>query len=831
MTISYPLNAGALLDTDTPSRLGDAYVYFCMTGQRADRGEIIVRLPNRYAAVTSGSAMTDESVGLTTGNVPEPGDLFACVEGTVERDLAEATVVGPADRQIVLQARPEDDAWLGPARQNVVPALDRLHAFLGQDIPGDRPLVVRMTPPAGLGGYASDHSTPGVVQLDENAGVGGAEHEMAHAWFGADRFRERWMREGLAEWAARRVDGEECPALSSSPANLDLSTWEVERPSAPADVETVIVQQQDAACGIMGLLASRMGDDAFKGVLATMLAGEAKYVGSAEPGRAVADVVDWMEFLDAVDERGLVPAGDEDLDFAQTLLASYGIADDPSLLEQRSAIRARYHDFLTTSAPLAAPALVRTAIDEWRFADASSALDLSERVLADLTSADALLPEAGLVPFIQPGFESAETPEALEAVRVEAASLLAAAEQILPPLNELREVTPAEWTLPAAVRSAVTEQRFDDALAAVEPALDVAREVSAADAALPEAGLRQRYRAQYEAAATGDALEALADRVAEVRIQSETVGIELEALRSAAGDWVDPRAVTDPITGGQIASALAIAQDARGVVTAARQADLALPEAHLATDFRPRFEAVRSGSEMAALRIDAEAARDTAETIGESYSELSSTVSDWTLPAIITSPIAERDFETAAATLSAAATWVRYAAQADANLPEVGEFLARARAGFEGATSLSDLESGADLAEDWATASRRVADAIAVTEADRDMMTTFGMFGTDLAPLTAQAVAAAQEGDVALATQRAQALVDAINEGSRNGGLRLAGIVFLIVAVIGVLGLWWLFRRNQGPPWARNTRPPWAEKPSKRAISPLTRRPPADPRR
>ena len=50
----------------------------------------------------------------------------------------------------------------------------------------------------------------------------------------------------------------------------------------------------------------------------------------------------------------------------------------------------------------------------------------------------------------------------------------------------------------------------------------------------------------------------------------------------------------------------------------------------------------------------------------------------------------------------------------------------------------------------------------------------------------------------------------------RNGGLRLAGIVFLIVAIIGVLGLWWLFRRNQGPPWARNGRPPWAPKSSKR---------------
>ena len=240
-----------------------------------------------------------------------------------------------------------------------------------------------------------------------------------------------------------------------------------------------------------------------------------------------------MEFLDAVDERGLVPAGDDQLDFAQNLLASYGVADDPT--PARAAIRgcaSATTSSSTTAAPLAAPAIVRTAMDEWRFDDATRAIDLSEQVLDDLTSADALLPEAGLVPFIQPGFESAETEEALEAVRVEAASLLNAAEQILPPLNELRTVTPQEWTLPAAIRAAVTEQRFDDALAAVEPALDIARDVTAADAALPEAGLRERYKAQYEAAATRDALETLADRVAEVRTQAEGTGIELEALQA-----------------------------------------------------------------------------------------------------------------------------------------------------------------------------------------------------------------------------------------------------------------------------------------------------------
>ena len=196
---------------------------------------------------------------------------------------------------------------------------------------------------------------------------------------------------------------------------------------------------------------------------------------------------------------------------------------------------------------------------------------------------------------------------------------------------------------------------------------------------------------------------------------------------------------------------------------------------------------------------------------GRLRSELSAAAPGWGESLLIDTPIKGRDFETADARLTAALAWARYSAEADARLPEM-EAVRRASEGFASAASLEDLQAGARLAEDWATAAVRVADAIAVSQNERDMMTDFGMFGTDLTPLIDRAIAAAQAGDVAEATQRARSIVEALKEGERNGGLRLAGIVFLIVAVIGVIGLWWLFRRNQGPPWARNSRPPWAPK-------------------
>ena len=115
VSITYPLEAGDLLNTETPARLGDAYVYFCMTGQPADSGVIIARLPSRYDAVTSGSPMTDEEFGLTTDEVDDPGDLFACVEGTVARNLdgrLEMFAVG-WDNRVYHQWQWGNGSWSG----------------------------------------------------------------------------------------------------------------------------------------------------------------------------------------------------------------------------------------------------------------------------------------------------------------------------------------------------------------------------------------------------------------------------------------------------------------------------------------------------------------------------------------------------------------------------------------------------------------------------------------------------------------------------------------------------------------------------------------------
>ena len=810
-TIDAAIDQNESRASQTPARVGEGYLYFCMVGQDTDIGLVRVEIAgkDRFKLTQSGTVMEPTAKGLKSTRSVEPAEHFTCVEGTVDANLATSSFVGPAEREIVLQAWPEADNWLDAAEANAEPALDAIHAFLGHDIPGEGPVVIRQAPPRSLGGYASAHDTPGIVQLDESAGVDGAEHELAHAWFGTDNFIELWLREGMAEWTATAMAGQTCPAATAGQSGLDLSDWQVVRPTADAEtIDQVIADQGAAACGIVSAVAERMSEEQWREVIGSLLAGEAKYVGNGETIAASSTRVDFREWLDAVDERGLVPAGQgdpafaanlDDLDFAQDLLADYGIPTDPLELEKRSEARARYHQFLLDAAPLGAPLSVREAMDNWLFDDAMSNLDKAYEVLDALKAADELLPDAGLIPFVQPGFESARNAKALDDVLAETQLLLESANEVFEPLSQLQAASPEGWGLPGAIRNAITQQRFEDILAAVAPALQVVTDVSAADEALPTAGLVETYRSRYESAATAEALTELAGAAAADRAAAEKVGAALDVLNAEAGDWQIPAVVTTPIGSGQIEAATAIVEDARAVVSAARAADAALPDADLSADIRPRFEAVTSAEQMAALRADAEVIQAQAEVVGGALASLSTLVPDWQIPAVVTTPIEERDFAAAAEVASAAQRWIVNAAEADKKLADIGA-LERVRPQFESAASLADLKAGADLAESWNVAAANVQQAIEKAAAPRDLLTQLGMLGTDVQPNLDAAIDAAVAGDVDDALNYAASVIDTINSGSSVGGLRLAGVVFFGVALAGVIGMWIMFRRQAGPP-------------------------------
>ena len=487
--IQYPLDGsldqGKAARDETPARVSIGYVYLCVPGQDADQGSTLLKITGgaSYRISQSGSKLSENGEGLTSGQVQRPEDLFTCIEATRDGRLETAEFVGPAGREIKLQAWPGESSWLSASEANADRTLSDIRAFLGHDIPGEGPVIIREAPPRSIGGYASAHDTPGVVQLDEGAGVENPEHELAHAWFTTDNFIELWLREGMAEWTASSMQGRACAPAEANAAAVEVATWKVVQPNANLDtIDQEIADQEAAACGIVAAMATRMSDEQWREVIGSMINGETKYIGGSGPGVASTPVVNYREWLDAVDERGLVPAAKadpafasnlDDLDFAQNLLDEFGADVNPVELQARSEARAKYHQFLKDAAPLSAPLAVRKAMDDWSFRSATQALDKSYEVLVALQEAIALLPNADIYPIIAPDFEAAADDAELDAVLTETLTLLDSATGVVGPLSDLQNATPDGWDQPAAVRNAIAERRWDDILDSIAPALAV----------------------------------------------------------------------------------------------------------------------------------------------------------------------------------------------------------------------------------------------------------------------------------------------------------------------------------------------------------------------
>ena len=828
--VSYNLDASIGEVPETyPMRVDPSYFYLCVPGQEVDSSRVTVKVSgSNWVFNQSGTPMDTSTSELTLRTTGTPGADFTCIEGVREGRLAKDTIIGPADREIELQAWANDPQWLASAADRADPALNAIHEFLGHDIPGEGPVIIREAPAREAGGYASLHDSPGVVQLDETGGTRDIEHQMAHAWFGKDNVSELWLREGLADWIAAGVTGQPCEPTAGNPSELNLSEWVIVQPTAAEDYEALIEAQEAAACGIVAALAERMPEDTFKGeVLGSMLRGETKYIGSAGPEVGTQTVVDFREWLDAVDERGLVPAAQadpayaanlDDLDFAQDLLDEFGIPTSVPELELRSEARARYHEFLELAAPMGAPLAVRKDMDDWNFTRAIQRIAQSTRVYESLAEANRLLPEADLEPIVRPQFEAAKDEEELDAVTEWTESLLEGARQVVGPLGDLSDALPPGWIFPVAVNAALAEQRFDDIMPAITPAITAAQEVSQANEFLPQAGLLDKYKARFENTTTAAKLEELAADITSDRRDAERASYALGQLQNEIGDWTIPEAVTRPLEQGQLETGLAIVEDASAVVQSARAADLALASAAdldlvdvgLREEVQPRFESVTTGAEMSALRAEVEARMTDAIAVGNALAALNTMVPEWQLPEIITEPVAAGDYTAAVPAALAAQAWVGKAIEANESLVEI-DALGRSQADFENATSLEELEAGAELAADRAQAAGQVREAIDTADKPRDMLTSFGLYGVDVDKMVEEAKQAAIEGNLGIALGRSSDVINTVNGGSGTGSLRLAGIIFFGVAVIGVIGLWIMLRRQAGPSWARSTRPHWVE--------------------
>jgi len=125
-----------------------------------------------------------------------------------------------------------------------------------------------------------------------------------------------------------------------------------------------------------------MGEENFKAVLMAGSNGEIAYLGGT-PGETYdssATPLSAESFLDLIDERGMIPAGIEDLDEAQALLSKYGIFDATDLAD-RSEARETYHALADEAGDWDLPLAIRGPMASWDFDEADDAMDSASQIV------------------------------------------------------------------------------------------------------------------------------------------------------------------------------------------------------------------------------------------------------------------------------------------------------------------------------------------------------------------------------------------------------------------------------------------------------------------
>ena len=438
--VTYQVPSGAPRSTN-PTRIGIAYTSFCVIANGYDAGTTKVIIPTSYSLTVDphhGTFTTSTAGGkvtYATASMPNPFDFWACFDGDNLAGYTSSKLSSPEGRSIDIQSWPEDAAWRTDVSDEIAQSLGALEKLIGMPLPGSGPIVVREVSEAELGAYAGTFDyTAGVARVSEDfTQVGVVPHELSHAWFNDSLYRARWLSEGSAGWAESTITHVACndPGPYPGTGTANLGVWTFAGPRATTEELDAIDFEYAASCYVVSSVAGRMGEARMRDVLSALTHHEIAYRSGDLVVAGPAGAQDWRNWLDAVDELGLVPAGVEDLDYAQNLLLKFGVSPGPAVLLERSVARAKYHDLGGAIGSWVIPEAVLRPMGEWRFADATSAMDLETATFTTATSVHAVLPEVDAVAGpVEALVAKATTLEDLRAAADQATAQKAAADEV-----------------------------------------------------------------------------------------------------------------------------------------------------------------------------------------------------------------------------------------------------------------------------------------------------------------------------------------------------------------------------------------------------------------
>ena len=401
-------------------RAGKAYASLCAMGNGLDGGTVSVVIPNGFTFHNdAGGNMSPGRVSAgkqayTSGSLAAPYKFWTCVDARQEASLVH-TPVTAGSQTFDIQAWPEDPAWSTSVGADITTDVPALEALTGLKMPGGTVAILEAGDQQ-LGEYGGLYnSATSTAQIPETIQKDTVAHELSHIWFNRNLFADKWMSEGLAgfsEQAAGKGDSTSCaePGAYPGTGSPNLNLWQLLNNNSTTQDDQVSSYQYEASCHIFTALAADMGPANLKLVLKAAYADQMAYGDTTAdeklPGASLP--LSSRELLDLIDERGMVPAG-EDLNTAQTLLARFGIFD-AATLSDRSTARAVYHSLVSTARNWKLPPAVRQPMANWAFSAAETAMGMAKQVLDSRDSIGKLLPNLSLDgTLLQKQFEAATT--------------------------------------------------------------------------------------------------------------------------------------------------------------------------------------------------------------------------------------------------------------------------------------------------------------------------------------------------------------------------------------------------------------------------------------
>ena len=457
------------------TRVLDAYSYFCWHGQPGDSGSVSVRMPPGYKATTwyeKTRAKSNKNGTTITGRFKgNPGKFYACTDTSKPNRMLRSKVTSPSGEEVTIEAWPEDPEWAEMMAQAVEDVLPGLQELLGEPMPLDE-VTIREVTRQSLDGYGSEFGLRrALIRIgDHIESPSMAARGLAMAWFNDRRVKDTWLQMGLSDWAGYESVDSYCawPAAYPGKGKPKLRTWKQLKERPTEQQEAVVDWQYDASCWLIQKAANRVGEERMREVIAALVGGTAKY--GPQPGPAMRSerkAATWKDWLDAIDEIGMVPAGFSTLTMTEDDLVENGVATRKEL-KGRAQTRQLYHDALAEMDETPMPRLVDNAMGKWDWKTARKAIPIAQSTYGAITGHE-VMPEADREAFLA-DFSAAKSFKALRVVKKRALAYEPPPDYVPPPAAPSEETSAHEEASPDATDEAAAEPSPTPVLRAPEAA-------------------------------------------------------------------------------------------------------------------------------------------------------------------------------------------------------------------------------------------------------------------------------------------------------------------------------------------------------------------------